>query len=222
MRLQLVLRSLLLLLMVSGCTSREIEAAIDETARNDFAKLPGGILITVQSEGRTLRRAIRAGSVEPASQITHGSRESHASVLPYGATMLPDRRGEYYRGPYVLTGDEKYMAASFVTSVNENMPRSLAIIEWANKREVAAIRGTKEEVVYALAWSPDSRLLAVLKKSYQRGPFSLGNLISAISGHPVRSETYSLEIYELSGVLRVRSNLVVDVPQSTANLAWVP
>jgi hypothetical protein len=217
MRLPIVL---LLLLLVAGCSDTKIEAAIEESAKGDFVNLPGAILISVRSEGKTIRYAIRASSVEPTSQVVQVTRESHASILPYGATMLPDRPGGRYKGPYAFTADKRYVAASFVSN-KEEIPTSLAIFDWVSKQEVAEIRGTKEEAIYAVAWSPDSRFLAVLRKSYRKGRFSLGNLISAISGHPERSETYYLETYGLSGTLTARSRLVADVPQSAAELAWV-
>ncbi|BAV34779.1 hypothetical protein SCL_2502 [Sulfuricaulis limicola] len=143
-------------------------------------------------------------------------------IAPYGATMLPDRTNEYYQGPFAFSPNGRYVAASVVgRRPKAALPQAFVIFDIQGKRDLARIDLSGKELLRALAWSPDSTRIAILK-SISRGKVSFKNLLSALSGHSVAYDTYFLDIYDLEGKIVAHTKLIEDVRYSWGEIVWMP
>jgi hypothetical protein len=72
----------------------------------------------------------------------------------------------------------------------------------------------------SLAWSPDSKWIAVLKHSSRTG-YGPIDLIALMAGHGVPYMTYYLDVIDLSGNLVAHTKLTSEVKGSWGWLVWM-
>jgi hypothetical protein len=136
--------------------------------------------------------------------------------------MLPDRTNEYYQGPFAFSPNGKYVAASVVgLRPKTALPQAFVIFGRQGKQDLAHVALSGEELLRALAWSPDSKRVAVLKSTI-RGKVSFKNFLSALSGHSVPYDTYFLDIYDLEGKIVAHTKLIGDLRGSWGEIVWMP
>jgi len=136
--------------------------------------------------------------------------------------MLPDRADEYYQGPYAFSLNGRYVVASVVgRRPKAALPQAFVIFDKQEKRDLARVALSDKELLRALAWSPDSTRIAILK-STSGGKVSFKNFLSALSGHPVPYDTYFLDIYDLDGKVVAQTKLIEDVRASWGEIVWMP
>lgn len=212
---------LLAILLITGCSGEQRpEITIDSSARPAFELLPGQIGLALHGSDIAFQVLIRHGKIEPVTSNIKAPREATGMIAPYGATMLPDRANEYYRGPFAFSPNDKYVAASVVgLRPKTALPQAFVIFDRQEKRDLARIDLSGEELLRALAWSPDSTRIAILK-STSRGKVSFKNFLSALSGHPVAYDTYFLDVYDLEGKIVARTKLIEDVRYSWGEIVW--
>lgn len=224
MRRQVILHVVLLVtILITGCSDQQRpEITIDSLARTAFETLPGTLGIAIHGSDNATQVVLHHGQIESARGTIRAPREATGMVGPRGATMLPDRLNEYYQGPYAFSPDSKYVAASVVEQrPKAALPQAFVIFDQQMKRDMARVTLDSKELLRALAWSPDSTRLAVLK-STSRGKFSFKNMLSAVSGHPVPYDTYFLDIYNLDGKIVAQTKLIEDVRASWGEITWTP
>jgi hypothetical protein len=211
----------LVAVLIAGCSAQqEPEITIDSSARAALEALPGTLGIALHGSDIAIQVALRHGQIESARGTIRAPREATGMVGPRGATMLPDRLNEYYQGPYGFSPDSRYVAASVVEHrPKAALPQAFVIFDQQMKRDTARVTLEGKELLRALAWSPDSMRLAVLK-STSRGKFSFKNMLSAISGHPVPYDTYFLDIYNLDGKIVTQTKLIEDVRAGWGEITW--
>lgn len=214
---------LLAILLITGCSGEQrSEIIIDSSARPAFELLPGQIGLALHGSDTTFRVLIRHGKIEPATRDIKAPREATGMIAPYGATMLPDRTNEYYQGPFAFSPNGKYVAASVVgLRPKTALPQAFVISDRQGNRDLARIALSGEELLRALAWSPDSTRIAILK-SISGGKVSFKNFLSALSGHPVTYDTYFLDVYDLEGKIVARTKLIEDIRYSWGEIVWIP
>ena len=213
---------LVLALLAASCGDQDITFVLDPSAKGELERLPGAIRIGVSDGGEQKKIEIRSGTIKPLAEPIGATKESRGSSSSGGATMLPDRPDVEYKGPYVFSPTRRYVAAAVIDSGSQLFYSSaFSVVDVSDKKVIATIKGDTKEAVSALAWSPDSEAIAVLRTIEYPSGFSIRSVISSMSGHPMRSETYFLEIYDRSGQRRARAKLAERVPQSLAEMAWV-
>jgi hypothetical protein len=212
---------LLATFLIAGCSVQQpSEITIDSSAQPEFSALPGEIGIALHGSDTTVQVLIRHGKIAPARQIISAPQEATEGVAPRGATMLPDRADEYYQGPYAFSSNGRYVAASVVGHrPKAALPQAFVIFDKQEKRDLARVALSGKELLRALAWSPDSTRIAILK-STSRGKVSFKNFISALSGHSVPYDTYFLDIYDLNGKIVAQTKLIEDVRAGWGEITW--
>jgi len=221
MPLRLLTRSGLLVLALCGCQEQQVAISIDPSARMSLESLTGAIQIAVVAGAVQEKVELRAGILKPLWEPISAPTESYASI-PDGATMLPDRPDVEYRGPYVFSPTKQYVAAAVLERSSSSLFASdFSIVDAINKKVLATIKGDSNEAIDALAWSPNSEAIAILKTIEYPAAFSVKTLIASISGQSARSETYILEVYGSDGRRWVRTKLLEQVPQGTGEIMWV-
>jgi hypothetical protein len=214
---------LLAILLITGCSGEQrSEITIDSSARPAFELLPGKIGLALHGSDIAFQVLIRHGKIEPVTSNIKAPREATGMIAPYGATMLPDRTNEYYRGPFAFSPNGKYVAASVVgLRPKTALPQAFVIFDRQEKRDLAHVALSGEELLRALAWSPDSKRVAVLKSTI-RGKVSFKNFLFALSGHSVPYDTYFLDIYDLEGKIVAHTKLIGDLRGSWGEIVWMP
>jgi len=214
---------ILAVILIAGCSGDQPpEITIDTSAQPEFSALPGEIGIALYGSDTTMQVLIRQGKIAPARQIIRAPQEATEEVAPRGATMLPDRADEYYQGPYAFSLNGRYVVASVVgRRPKAALPQAFVIFDKQEKRDLARVALSDKELLRALAWSPDSTRIAILK-STSGGKVSFKNFLSALSGHPVPYDTYFLDIYDLDGKVVAQTKLIEDVRASWGEIVWMP
>lgn len=214
---------LLAVLLIASCSGQQpSEITIDHPTQPTFEALPGEIGLALHGSDIAFQVLIRHGKIEPVTSNIKAPREATGMIAPYGATMLPDRTNEYYRGPFAFSPNGKYVAASVVGHRPKTaLPQAFVIFDRQGKRDLTRIDLSDEELLRALAWSPDSTRIAILK-STSKGKVSFKNFLSALSGHPVAYDTYFLDIYDLEGKIVAHTKLIEDVRYSWGEIVWMP
>jgi len=142
---------------------------------------------------------------------------------------LPKVEGYQYIGPFSVSPDN---SIAFLSITPESYrwpqieyPMDIVLIEMGTKKVVFQTnRRNLRHLVEDVAWSPDSKLFAVLYESFQRyhGPLGIiGNLL----GHPVDKYTYYLSIYDRQGSSLVQSRGAYGLVTSWGNIrfySWRP
>jgi len=134
---------------------------------------------------------------------------------------LPEHRGYDYKGPYMVSPDQRFVAASIAASGPSTPgPTKVVIVDARAKKIISKVGSNDNRYIDGLAWSRDSSWIAVLKHSsrYGRGPI---DLIGGAFGHPVPYITYYLEVVDLGGKVFASTKLVSDLRASWGEVVWV-
>lgn len=209
---------------LAGCTpsSAEISVSLRPDSVDQFRQLPGQLGITVQNTAQIKRYVIENGSGREVGGLKKAEKSATAFIAPYGATHVLDNGPDYYvRGPYLISPDQLIIAASIeLKDVNAAWSTGYLIADLKTKK-ILAINKSRSQGVSALAWSPDSRLLAVLREEQVRGGLrSPLEILSAFSGHPVQYMVYSLEVVDASGKRVAHSQLTEPLAGTWGEVIW--
>jgi hypothetical protein len=208
---------------VSGCYQFDGEARLDQTAEQQFMRLPGSLGITIRNRDRVWRYILHHGQLRKTDRLPAAPREAKSIALGMrGASTLAPQPDYDYRGPFLTSPDEHYLAASIsLKPPNDGLPISFVIYESQGKTLVAEVKGERLYYIESLAWSPDSRYIAVMKKQNVIKPRGPLEILAAISGHPVPYNDYWLEVYDVRGDLVARSQIAKNVAGSWGEVIWL-
>jgi hypothetical protein len=133
---------------------------------------------------------------------------------------LPEDPDFSYLGPYLLSPDKNKAIASVSFKKSENYgPYSYVLGDLAASK-IVAVRKDAELFVDAVAWSPDSKFVALLRKkqvSVLHGPMEI---LSACAGHPVQYSDYFLEIIDAQGKLVARTKVAGPTAGTWGEVVW--
>jgi hypothetical protein len=212
---------ILVIPLIAGC-SREPVFNLDENAKQQFATLPGKIGVTIENGSEKWHRIISQGSLIKIDSLPEAPNEASAIKIGwvYGATGLPQQQGHDYRGPYLVSPDKRYVAASIAVAPSAPGPGELVIVETQTNKTIAKMGGSEKRYIDSIAWSPDSKWIAVLKHSSTKGTSPV-DLIGQMFGHYDLYMTFYLEVFGLTGDLVVHSKLTVDLRSSWGWVVWL-
>jgi hypothetical protein len=225
MRILNIASVLAALLAAAACgpAQTDITIAIEPGAEKQLQGLPGQIGITIQNAAQVHRVLLEKGVLKDAPHLPRAEEKASAmGAGPYGATEILDNASDYYvRGPYLISPDRKVLAASVeLKDVAVASSTGYVIAELGSKR-VVSISRSKTQGVSGLAWSPDSKFLAVLRHEQVRVGRTPLELLSSFSGHPVQYVVYSLEVVDRSGNLIATSRLTNDITGTWGEMVWL-
>jgi hypothetical protein len=196
------------------------EFDIDDSAKKQFASLPGKIGITLENDFGGWHRIVQQGRVIRTNSLPKASPEA-ATILresfrtPAG---LPPTNNYVYWGPYLTSPNGRLMAASI--AVERHAPGSPGIVIFDKQvhKTVAILRGNENVYIRSLAWSPDSKWVALLKATSQLGAFD--RFLISLTGHADPYMTWYLEVVDLTGVVVAQSKLT-DLRGSWGWVVWL-
>jgi hypothetical protein len=124
------------------------------------------------------------------------------------------------RGPFAYSPDKTYLAAAMdLKTPRDSVPRHLAVLK-VNEAKIAYESGDNQSSVESVAWSPDSKHVAVLRRVPSGKLKSPMDILSATFGHPVQYSDYWIEIIGVDGKSLGRAQLASDVRASWGEIVW--
>lgn len=129
--------------------------------------------------------------------------------------------GYTYWGPYLTSPDKRYMAASIAAARHAPGSPGFVIVDTQVNQTVAVIKGSDERFIDGLAWSPDSKWVAVLKYSYRPAGYRPIDLLGYLTGHPVPYMSYYIEVVNLAGDKVAQSKPSSELRGSWAWVVWI-
>ena len=210
-----------LALLVAGCAT-EPTFGIDHNAKQQFARLPGAIGITIKNESNAWYYTIYRGYVARVDSLPKPPAEA-ASVLKLTLRFpdeLPMPVGYVYWGPYLKSPDGVHVAVSTAEARHTAGARGLVIVQQSTKKVSLVWNGRENRYIESLAWSQDSRFIAILRSSSRTG-YRPSDLVALASGHGVPYMTYYLDVLDLDGNTLAQTKLASDVRGSWAWIVWI-
>lgn len=201
-RLRWILLFIVIILPSADCFFRDEWHIAEGPAPAEFEELPGSIGITFWIDGQDptppVHMLVRNGAISQTDQLpparysaVAGGMKSFDSWMPKrvsGLTIVPS-------GPFLQSTDESLIAAAAELAPGQYL---LVIFD----AQTLEIRGhvdmTGGEAIRAIAWSPDSRYVAVITGTWQTS-FCLGEIVGAFAGHPSSLSSSSLHVYDVNG-----------------------
>ena len=220
---------LIAMLLPLGCSTSksDLGVSIDPTSSARLEGLPGAIGITLRDYGDTQVREksyeISRGRIVEVRGLPAAPKQSYsAGVGPDGATMLP-RDGEFiYAGPYLTSPDKTRVVASVAFKKSRWMLPTSYVVGDLTRKELISVHRDEERLVEAIAWSPDSKFVALLRQkqaSVLHGPMEI---VSSCAGHPVQYFDYYLEVINAAGRQIVSTKILGPIAGSWGELVWRP
>ena len=204
--------------VIAACES-EPEFNFNKHAQRDFAALPGKIGFTIEMPPDLLHYAVERGVLVKVDSLPKAPKEAKAITGYIRATGLPPQKGYDYIGPYLASPDKRYVAASISTGSSAN-PRDFVIVDTQTTKTIALIKGNENRYMIGLAWSPDSKWIAVLKDSLRLGWGPL-DILGRLLGHPPVYMTFYLEVVNLAGDIVAHSKLIWETRDSWGWVVWM-
>lgn len=204
--------------------SEDWDFAIADDAKSRFAEVPGSIAIVDLEQTREKDRVllVRQGVISVSNLVFEGPLDALGiTAEPPSADRLP-HPGEdrVYRGPYQTSPDGRYLAVS-VRHTAEGRFTHLAILDARTYAELGRIDILEFGYIKAVAWSPDSSRLAMLRDE-KPGPMTCPwDVFSYLVLHPIARDDYYLEIFNPEGELLASAKLASQMQAlGTMRLVW--
>lgn len=217
-----IILTVLISVLLNGCQS-EPQFVLEETAKDQFARLPGKIGITLKTSSAIWHRVLSDGNLVKAISLPPAPKEAAAIGIGwfYGATGLPEQKGYDYRGPFQVSPDKRFVAASIALSGPDVPgPTEIVIVDMYTKKTIVKVKSNDNRYVDGLAWSQNSQLVVVLTSSSRLGEGPI-DLIGSAFGHPVPYMTYYLDVVGLDGKALASTKLVSDLRASWGEVVWI-
>lgn len=223
MRMRLrVLAGVIGLLTLPSC-STEPEFGLFTRQPGGIGDLPGRLCILIANNQDRWRLELMNAELRTGASCTvrADTRSGSSPIQTRVELLLPKRVGIEYRGPWALSADNKWLAASVAPSGDTRfIEDQFVIVDTLTKDIVARIEGESGEFVTAMAWSPDSSLLAVIFGHEQKGRCGSG-ILSSIAGHPVRCVNFTLGVFNVEGSTLGKVEFARKIPGGGANINWL-
>ena len=219
----------LAVLLPLGCSPSKIDLAIsiEPASAARLKELPGAIGITLRVyEDRQVRGksyVMSRGRVIEAEKLPAAPKHSNSmGVGPYGVTMLPlpESPDFLYQGPYLVSPDKNKAVATIAYKKSRWMRPTSYVVGDLSGKKLTTVRRDEELSVDAIAWSPDSKYVALLRSkqvSVLHGPMEI---LSSCAGHPVQYSDYFLEVIDAEGNPVVSAKLLGPITGSWGEIVW--
>ena len=222
---------MLALALPLGCASSDggLTVSVDATSVGPLKALPGVIGIALSTYGDDQIKSkyfeISAGQVREVPTLPKAPKNATASILPGGGTTLPFSHGPslMYAGPYLISPDKTRAIASVTFKSSWNFgPYAYIMGDLTAKKAISVPTKESEFFIEGVAWSEDSKFVALLRKkqvTVLHGPIEI---LSACSGHPAQYSDYFLEIIDAQGKMISRTKITAPVTGTWGEVVWMP
>lgn len=214
--------AILIVLLLVACGEYRGELPSNVGAFGPFGSLAGRIGVTIRNaDSRVWRFQIRKGQVSATEELPSAPRSATSVGVGLDRPSGMLERGELVpRGPFAYSGDKAYLAAAMdLKPPWDSVARHLAVISVADKQAVYE-SGEDLSSVEAIAWSPDAKHVAVLRRASSSTLKSPIEILSAMFGHPVQYSDYWVEVIGVEGKSLGRAQIASDVKASWGEIVW--
>lgn len=195
---------------------------IDEATKQQLSKLPGKIGVTIERSLGKGHALIERGVLRGVESLPEPRFEASAIRIGYvsGASGLPTQQRYVYRGPYLASPNGRFIAASLAADVSASSgPDAIVTVDTQTNKRVGLVRGGDDRHVDGIAWSPDSKWIAVLKHSSRLT--ILDRFLIPLTGHGSPLMTYYLHVISVTGETAVYSKISSEVADSWGWMVWL-
>ena len=217
MRVQLTI--LVCCCFVAGCWSSSPDFKIADA--NSLRDINGRLSVTLSDTKSRYEAMLVSGRVEgqrvfpgPAYDLTRDeTKQRHYSI--------PDTSGFRSRLPSALSPDGKFLASAIVPQKGDPYApaESLGIFEYPTGNLRGVFKTIDSQIIESIAWSPTSDMIVVLAATSKSGK-SPGDILSAVSGHPVSYVSFYLQIVSLTGKSLAETKLASDLQSGFGHVSW--
>ena len=184
-----------------------------------LASLPGLIRIDVRDPTMeempppTYVFSLRSGTLVSGGDSGPCQFSSDEPTLPPAGEMQ-------YQYPYAVNSERTLLAVSAKPARSSSLVSTdVAVFSFPEGTQRAFIHRPDSAFVERIAWSPDSRYLALLTTQEHWGVSPL-ELLSGVAGHPVPHNSYRIEVYSRSGELVGTTPFITGFVATSARLCW--
>ena len=221
---------LLALALPLGCASSDgdLTVSLDATSVGPLKALPGviGVALSTYRDDRIESKyfEISAGQVREVPSLPKAPKNATSSILPDGGTTLPFPHGSslMYAGPYLISPDKTRAIASVTFKDSWNFgPYAYIIGDLTAKKVIFVPRKESELFIEGVAWSSNSKFVALLRKkqvTVLHGPIEI---LSACSGHPAQYSNYVLEIIDAQGRMIAKDKITAPLTGTWGEVVWM-
>jgi hypothetical protein len=134
---------------------------------------------------------------------------------------VPDTSGFRLRPPSALSPDGKFLASAIVPQKGDPYAPadSLGIFEYPAGNLRGVFKTTDSRILESIAWSPTSDTIVALTATSKSGK-SPGDILSAVTGHPVSYVSFYLQIVTLTGKSLAEAKLASDLQSGFGQVSW--
>jgi hypothetical protein len=209
--------------LLAACSEYSGELPSDTVAFGSFRELPGRIGVSIRStDSNVWDFEIRHGKISRASNLPSAAR--NATSVGVGVEKpsgIPERGELAPRGPFALSGDKQYLVAAMdLKPPLDSAPQHLVVVR-TQTSEIVYQSGKGGGYIEAVAWSPDSRYVAVLRREVTKHIGSPLDLLSSMSGHPVQYSNYWVDVIDVNGKPVARAQVASAVKGSWGTVVWM-
>ena len=216
----IILSVFLLIQFISSCSGTP-SFGIENEAREKFARLPGTLFINFKTAKSNWSFSITHGKFLKTDAFPGLSTRAQAPALnDFDISNLLSETDMYYRGPCLVSADKSLAVAGIeYKGANLSLSSDFIIADVKDNKILFKRKSSSLRIIEDIAWSPDSEYFAVLQKN-EKAVFSLEGIVSSMAGHPVRSNTYYLQIYNRQGQIYAQSEVASRLVGSSVKLFW--
>lgn len=209
-------------LLLTACGEFTGELPAEPKAFAPYANVPGRLGVSIHgADSRVWRFQIAKGQVSAVDTLPSAPR----SATSVGAGLerppeMPQRGDLAPRGPFAYSPDKAYLVAAMdLMAPRDSVPRNLAVLR-VGERKIVYEGGDNQSSVEAVAWSPDSKQVAVLRRTSSERLKSPVDILSGMFGHPVQYSDYWIEVIGVDGKSLGRAQIASGAKASWGELVW--
>ncbi len=193
MRINVSCRQLLALLVLclTACVGSSPRVGRAGQDANSLASLPGLIRIDVRDPTmETMPPPTYVFSLRNGTLVSGG--DSGPCEFPSEEPTLPPAREMQYQSPYAVNAERSLLAISAKPARSSSfVSNDVAVFTLPEGKQRMFLHRPDSAFVEGIAWSPDSRYLALLTAQEHWGVSPL-ELLTAVAGHPVPHNSYRI------------------------------
>lgn len=215
--------------LAGDCFCRDKWMMSEGTAPDSFAKLPGVIGVTLtMGSNNIIRFQFHDGRAVRVAKLPEPDEFATSYGRPGGAEWAPRNFGDLYvrsEGPYQKSPDGRFLAAGAyvlipkIGSATWYRSANLIIVDLATREVIARIDSKDDWGVHAIAWSPDGRYIAFLRRQSRWGSCLFEKLAHGI-GHPVPIDSIYLDVIDRQGNIVASADLALELRYLSGLLVW--
>lgn len=204
---------------VAGCWAPSPDFKI--ASADSLREVKGSLSVTLSDGKSRYEATLVSGRVEGQKVSPGPAYELVRDETKQKRYSVPDKSGFRLRPPFALSPDGKFLASAIVSQKGDPYApaESLGIFEYPTGNLRGVFKSADSRVLESIAWSPTSDMIVVLTATSKSGK-SPGDILSAVTGHPVSYVSFYLQIVSLNGKSLAETKLASDLQSGFGHVSW--